>query len=142
MLRVFTNHHNLAFSLDDLALIADLLDGWFNLHCYYTIPFCFGVLYVPRGYAFVESPVRGRSFCSPGDASLVEVVNRNLNRNAVTGKNSDIVHTKLARNVSCNDVLIGELHLEGGIGQSLNNRSLKFNCVLRQNNPSVSLLDL
>jgi len=43
VLGVLTNHHNLAFSLDDLALIADLLDGWFNLHCYYTIPFCFGV---------------------------------------------------------------------------------------------------
>ena len=83
--------------------------------------------------------LRKRSFCSPGDTSLVEVVNRNLNRNAVTGKNSDIVHTKLTRNTSRNDVLVGKLYLEGRVRQSLNNNAFKFNCVLRQNNPSVSL---
>lgn len=39
-------------------------------------------------------------------------------------------------------MLIGELHLEGGIRQSLDDRTFKFNCVLRQNNPSVSLCRL
>jgi hypothetical protein len=32
MLRVFADDHYLAFSLNDLALLADLLNGWFNLH--------------------------------------------------------------------------------------------------------------
>jgi hypothetical protein len=32
MLRVFADNHYFAFSLDDLALFADLLYGWFNLH--------------------------------------------------------------------------------------------------------------
>ena len=45
MLRVLTNHHNLAFSLDDLALVADLLDGWFNLHV--IIPYLSVLVFCP-----------------------------------------------------------------------------------------------
>lgn len=41
--------------------------------------------------------------------------------------------------MSRNDVLIGELHLEGRVRQSLNNDTFKFDCVLWQKNPSVSL---
>ena len=37
MLRVLANHHDLTFSLDDLALIANLFDGRLNFHCF--IPF-------------------------------------------------------------------------------------------------------
>ena len=39
MLGVFADNHYLAFSLYDLALLADLFYGWFNLHFYYTNPF-------------------------------------------------------------------------------------------------------
>ena len=35
MLGVLANNHYFAFSLDDLALFADLLNGWFHLHCLY-----------------------------------------------------------------------------------------------------------
>ena len=45
MLRVLTDYHDFTFSLDDLALIADLLYGWFNFHCT-TIPFFIMVLLV------------------------------------------------------------------------------------------------
>jgi len=38
MLGVFADYHDFAFSLDDLAFLADLLYGWFHLHCL-TIPF-------------------------------------------------------------------------------------------------------
>ena len=37
VLGVLADDHDLAFSLDDLALFADLLYGWFNLH--YIIPY-------------------------------------------------------------------------------------------------------
>jgi len=37
VLRVLANHHDLTFSLDDLALIANLFDGRLNFHCF--IPF-------------------------------------------------------------------------------------------------------
>ena len=35
MLGVFANHQDFTFSLDDLAFLADLLYGWFHLHCLY-----------------------------------------------------------------------------------------------------------
>ena len=79
-----------------------------------------------------------RLFGSPGDPSLGEVVYSYFNRYLVTGKNLDIIHTKLARDMSGNDVPIGKLNLEYGVRQCLNNRTLEFyNVVLRQNNPSL-----
>ena len=118
-----------------------LTDGLTFMLLYHTFLFWCSVRTV-FGYGIVQIPFFGeRSFCSPGDPALFEVVNRYLDRNPVSGKNTDIVHTKLSRNVSCNDMLIGKLHLEGGIRQRLDDRTFKFNCVLRQNNPSVSVLD-
>ena len=73
MLRVLADNHDFAFSLDDLALLADLLYGWFNLH--FIIPTLSFLL------------------CTPRDTSLVEVVNRNLNGHLITGQNSDIIHS-------------------------------------------------
>ena len=35
MLGVLADNHYFAFSFDDLALFADLLNGWFHLHCLY-----------------------------------------------------------------------------------------------------------
>lgn len=75
--------------------------------------------------------------CSPGDASFVQVIHADLNRDAVAEQNLDIVHTKLAGNMSRNNMVIGQLHLEGRIGQNLNNGTLKFNyIILWQNNHS------
>ena len=76
MLGVFADNHYFAFSLYDLALFADLLYGWFNLH-------------------FII-PTLSLLLCTPSNTSLSEVVNRNLNSYAVTGQNSYIVHSKLS----------------------------------------------
>ena len=120
MLGVLADNHYFAFSFYDFALIANLLNGWFNLH-------------------FI-TPTLSLLLSTPGNASLGEVVNRNLDGNAVTGQNSDIVHSKLSGNVSSHNVPIGKLHLEGSIGQSLNDRTFKFdNVILRQNNPSSAI---
>ena len=77
-------------------------------------------------------------FCAPGNASLGQVINRNLNGYAVTGQNFDIVHTKLAGNMCRHDVTVGQLHLEARVGQRLNDRTFKFNDIflLCQKNPS------
>ena len=117
-----------------------LTDGLTFMLLYHTFLFWCSVR-IALDTELFKSPHGERSFCSPGDPALFEVVNRYLDRNSVSGKNTDIVHTKLTRNVSCNDMLIGELHFEGGIRQCLDDRAFKFNCVLRQNNPSVSVLD-
>ena len=129
MLRVLADNHYFAFSLDDLALLADLLNGWFYLHCS-TMPF---LLYLDSAFLF----------CSPGNASLGQVVDRNLNGYAITGKNFNIIHTELARNVCSHDVTVGQLDFKGSIGQRLNNCTFKFNnVILRQNNPSYSVSSL
>ena len=120
MLGVFADNHYFAFSLNDFALFANLFYGWFNLH-------------------FII-PTLSLLLCTPGYASLVEVVYRYLNGYTVTGQYSNIVHSELSRNMSCYDMLIGKLYLEGGIGQRLYYRAFKFNnIILWQNNPSSAL---
>ena len=115
MFGVLANYHYDTLSFDDLALIADLFNGWFYFHLI-TIPFL---------------------FCTPGDAALGEVVYRNLNRYLVTGQYPDIVHSELTRNVRGHYMTVGQLYLEGGIGQCLNYRPFKFHyIVLSQNYPS------
>ena len=117
MLGVFADNHYFAFSLNDLALFADLLYGWFNLH--FIIPTLSFLL------------------CTPSDSSLVEVVYRYLNRDAVTGQYSDIVHSEFSRYVGCYYMPIGKLYLEGGVRQRLDYRTFKFdNIILRHNKPS------
>ena len=117
MLRVLTDDHDLAMSLDDLALLADLFNGRFYLHGYQ--PFL-------------------NLFRTPSDASLVQVIDRNFNGNAVTGQYLDIIHTQLTRDMSNYDVLVGQLYLEGRVGQCLDDYAFKFNYIIfRQNNPSL-----
>ena len=115
MLGVLADHHDLAFSLDDLALFADLLNGWFYLHCVnqtFLAVFC------------------NELFCSPGNASLGQVVDRNLDGYAVTGQDLDIVHTELSGNVRGHDMTVRKLHLEAGVRQCLNDRAFKFDHVI------------
>lgn len=85
MLRVFADDHDFAFSLDDLAFLADLLDGWFHLHC----------LYHTFLAIWIAAPTSGRSgsFRTPRDASLGQVVDRYLNGHAITGQYLDIIHS-------------------------------------------------
>ena len=117
MLRILADDHYFAFSLNDLALFADLLYGWFNLHSII--------------------PTLSLLLCTPGYASLRKVVNRDLDGNLITRQNSDIVHSELARDMSSYYMLIGKLYFEGRIGQCLNYCTLKFNnIILWQNNPS------
>ena len=121
MLGVFADDHYLAFSLNDLALLADLLNGWFNLH-------------------FII-PTLSLLLCTPGYATLGEIVNRNLDGYSVTRQYSDIVHSELSRDMSRYYMLVGKLYLEGRVGQCLNYRTFKFNyIVLWQNNPSSAFI--
>ena len=108
-----------------------------------TLPFLFMILHFSQifltdGLTFIllYQPFL-YLLCTPGYASLCQVVYRHLNGYAVTGQNSDIVYSQLSRNVRGHYVSVGKLYLEVGVGQSLNYRTLKFdNVILRQNNPS------
>ena len=110
MLGVIANNHYFAFSLNDFALFANLLYGWFNLH-------------------FI-TPTLSLLLCTPSDASFGQVIDRDFYGNAVTGQNSDIVHSKLSRDMSRYDMLIGKLYLEGRIGQCLNNDTFKLDYII------------
>ena len=76
MLGILAYYHYAAFSLDYLALFADLLYGWFNLH-------------------FI-TPTLSLLLCTPSDSALCEVVNRNLNCYLISGQYSDIIHSEFA----------------------------------------------
>jgi len=80
-------------------------------------------------------------FCSPGNAALGQVVDRNLNGHAVTGQNLDIVHTKLSGNVSGHHMTVRKLHLKAGVGKCLNDRAFELNNIvlLCQKNPSLTV---
>ncbi len=96
-----------------------------------------GFTFICDYHAFLSS--WGLLLGAPGDAALGQVVDRNLDGHMVTGQNTDIVQTKLTRNVSDHRVTVGQLHFEGGVGQSLLNDALKLNdIILRQKNPSLS----
>ena len=110
MLGVLADNHYFAFSLNDFALIANLLYGWFNLH-------------------FII-PTLSLLLCTPSDASLGQVIDRNLNGYAIAGQNSNIIHSKLSRYMSSNYMLIGKLYLEGRVGQCFNYDAFKFDNVI------------
>ena len=130
MLGVLANNHYFAFSFDDLALFADLLNGWFHLHCSYH-----SFLALNFGSTLRISQIL---FCTPRDASLGQVINRNLDGYAIAGQNFNIVHTKLSGNMSCYHMSIGKLDLEASVGQRLNHYAFKLDDIilLCQNNPS------
>ena len=129
MLGILTDDHDTTMSLDDLALFADLLNGWFYFHC------------VHHAFLTVMCLMLtdfGSLFSSPRYSSLGKVINGNFYRNLVAGENFNIIHAKLTRYVGSNDMPVGKLNLEYGIGQCLYDRTLEFyNVVLRQNNPSL-----
>ncbi len=73
--------------------------------------------------------------CPPGDAPFGQVIDRNLNGHVVTGKNFDVIHSKLARNMGGHYVPVRQLDLKYGIRECLDHRTLEFdNVVFRQNN--------
>ena len=121
VLGVLTDNHDCAFSSDDLALLTDFFYGRSDFHLL-TFPF--------KDLLF-----------SPGDATLAEVVDRNLDGYGITGKNFNIVHSQLTRNVGSYDMPVGKLYLEDRVGKCLHNHAFKFNhIILRQNNPSLTYL--
>ena len=117
VLRILTDHHDFAMALDDLALVANFLYGRFDFHSLFHL-----------------SRIIGRTGASalrpPRDPSLRGVVDRNFDLHIIPGKDLDIVHSKFPGDMSSHDHIIGKLDLEGGVRQSLNDRSLKFDHVI------------
>ena len=115
MLGVLAYNHNAAFSFDYLAFLADLLYGWFNLHCL-----------IPYLSLRILLLLFAGLLCTPSDSALGEVVNRNLNGYLIAGQYSDIIHSELSGNMSVYYMSVGELYLEVGVGQCLNHLTFVF----------------
>ena len=64
-----------------------------------------------------------------GDAAAGQVVRGKLHDNPVTGENTDVIHSNLARNVAQNRMTVLELDLKHGIRQRFLYRTLELNCV-------------
>ena len=56
-------------------------------------------------------------FVAIGDATAGQVVRGKLHDNPVTGENTDVIHSDLARNVAQNRMTVLELNLKHGIGR-------------------------
>ena len=114
VLGVLADNHDLSFSLNDFALLANLLYRRLHFHGD-TIPFCTFELWL---------------FGPPSDTSLIQVVNRHFNGNVISGQNSDIVQSELSRNVCGHKVTVGKSHLEGGVRQCLFYYTFKLNDII------------
>ena len=118
MLGILTDNHHFTVTLDDLALVADFLNGRFYFHSIYHLS-----LYKPQGgFALTLG--------TPCYPSLGGVVDRNLDLYLVTGKYLNIVHSELTGYMTSYDHIVGKLYLEGRVGQSLNDGTLKFNYII------------
>lgn len=110
MLGVFADHHNFAFSLDDLALFAYFLDGRLNFH--------------------LISSILGFKLQTSDDSSPGGIVNADFDQHLIPGDDSDIVLLHLTRNVSQNHHIVGKLYFAGGVRKRLNDGSLKLHHIV------------
>jgi uncharacterized membrane protein len=67
---------------------------------------------------------------SPGDAAARQIVRRHLNRDLVTGEDSDKVHPELSGDVRQDDVAVANVNPERRVGQGFNNRALQFDYIV------------
>ena len=102
---------------------------------FFTDGFTFIVLY----HSFHNVLACGSDlFCSPRYPAFGEIVYGNLNGYLITRQYANIVHSQLPGYMGHYYVPIGELDLEGCIGQCLKHSTFKLNyIVFRQNNPSL-----
>ena len=109
MLRVLAYNHYGSFSFYDLAFVADLLNGRFNLHVINTIPFLFR---------------------APGYTAFGRVIYRDLDGYLVTGQNPNIVHSELSGQMRGDYHAVGKFDFEFGVRQRFDHLTFKFNNIV------------
>ena len=67
---------------------------------------------------------------SPGDAAARQIVRRHLNRDLVTGEDSDKVHPELSGDVRQDDVAVADINPERRVGQGFDDRALQFDYIV------------
>jgi hypothetical protein len=106
VLWILADDANYALTLDNLALVANLLNRSSDFHC---IP-----LFLPLPISIKNSPTR-------------QVVWRQLNQHTVSREDLDVMHTDFPRNVSQQLMATVKTYLEHSIGQILHHNTLHLN---------------
>ena len=113
MARVVADDHDSTVATNNLALVADLLDAWVNLH----------VSYFSSGPLLLETDL----LVAINDSTSGEVVSAKFNNDFVLGKNANVVLSHLSRDVCQDFVSVGQLNSEHCVRKSLNHRALDLN---------------
>lgn len=101
----------------------------------------FSQIFFTEGFTFTVT-YHLSLFCTPGYTTLGGIVDRDLDGDLVSGKNLDVIHSELSRDMSSYYHIVRQLYLEGRVGQRFDYRAFKLdNVILWQNNPSCSFPD-
>ena len=102
VLRVFADDHHFALALDDFAFFTHGLDRRSDFHwispftdCHTSTGRTSAHRLTVTGKVFVTPDGTKVLFASPGNAAAGQIIGTHLNRNLVTGKNADEIHTQL-----------------------------------------------
>ena len=118
---VLADDHDATVGTDHLALLTDCFDARADLH---------------RTSASVSGLLVRGLLVAIRDATTAEVVRRELNLDAISGKDSDVVHPHLPADVGEHLVAVLELDPEHGVGERLDHRAFQHDRIflgLRQN---------
>ena len=128
MLGIFADNHYVTMTLDDLALFADFLYG--RLYFHSILPPFFCLLSCYGTTVFLWGGVRISALRTPRNPTFRRVIDRNFDRNLITGQYFDIVHSEFAGNMRGNDHIIRQLHLEGRVRQCFYDDTFKFDYII------------
>ena len=67
---------------------------------------------------------------SPGDAAARQIVRGHLNRDLVTGEDSDKVHPELSGDMRQDDVAVADINPERRVGQGFDDRALQLDYIV------------
>ena len=70
------------------------------------------------------------ALCTPRNPTFRRVIDRNFDRDLITGQYFDIVHSEFAGNMRGNDHIIRQLHLEGRVRQCFYDDTFKFDYII------------
>ena len=77
------------------------------------------------------------ALAAPGDPSLGQIVRAHFQLYVVAFDDPDIVHPKLARNISRDRMTVGKLHLECGVGQRFDHFAFRFDYIVFRHRNSL-----
>ena len=121
MLRIFADNHHHSVAANYLAFLAYFLDGRFNFHFVVYSPF----------------HLKLRLFSAPRYPPFGQVIDRNLDGDAVAGQDPDIIHPELTRYMRGYNVPVWQFHFKSRVWQTFHHNAFELDYIIFwQNNHS------